>query len=263
LPAGLVGLSMSRAYRGQIAGTLLMTLVIALGVGVAWLAARDAPSSAVGDIAQVPRASITSSQGCQNFVDYWIDDIGLDLDPLVFEGFTNCRQDTDGRWRIWSEVSGERRQTLDDLDEQTLEGAIALRSAIVEDLEALVDRISPELRSSLDNVHSGAPNPVIGHTREGVSVSSVRTRYARLMNGFMLDPDRAEVASYVGWVMKQRMDSYGAFRRTCLGADTEWLRQPCVGMEDNLSVRYVPWYWDLYHPMYLDAYILSVVQDGE
>ena len=115
----------------------------------------------------------------------------------------------------------------------------------------------------LGKVYSEQANPVIGFTQEGVSLSSIRTRYARIMNGFMLDPQHEAMADYVGWVMQQRIDAFGTFRRACLQDDTAWLRQPCTGMEDNLSIRYAPWYWELANEGLIDDYLNHVFGPAE
>jgi hypothetical protein len=132
-----------------------------------------------------------------------------------------------------------------------------LGARILEDIDALQDQISPELQEALDKIYSDTQNPVIGQVREGASLSNVRTRYARLVNAFALDPDHAALANYVGWAMEQRINAYGVFRRACLREDTAYLRQPCEGMEDNLSVRYALWYWELRNPLLIDAYLAA------
>ena len=104
---------------------------------------------------------------------------------------------------------------------------------------------------------------MIGQVREGASLSNVRTRYARIINGMMLDPQHEALAGYVAWIMQQRIDSYGIFRRACLENDTLYLRQPCTGMEDNLSIRYAPWYWELANDDLLDAYLHHLFAEPE
>jgi hypothetical protein len=239
---------------------LLAAVVVALmlvSVAALWAVARDAPSSEIGEIAVVPRASITVSGGCQNFADYWLEQTSVDIDAATLEGFTNCRRDDEGKWYVWTEHPDAKDDVLSGLSDAERAAADQLEARILEDIDALQDQISPEMRESLDKIHSDTQNPVIGQTREGASLSNVRTRYARLVNAFALDPDHAAFADYVGWVMEQRINAYGVFRRACLRADTTYLRQPCVGMEDNLSIRYAPWYWELRNPLLIDAYLAA------
>ena len=71
----------------------------------------------------------------------------------------------------------------------------------------------------------------------------------------MLDPNNAELASYIGWVMARKIDGYADFRRECLDNDNvDMLHDACRGMEDNLSIRYAPLPWDLRDPDLLDTW---------
>jgi hypothetical protein len=238
-------------YAAVIAASMLVS------VGALWLVARDAPSSEIGEIGVVPRASITVSGGCQNFADYWIEETSVDIEAATLEGFTNCRLGEDGKWYVWTEHPDARADALTGLSEEDRAAADQLKARILEDIDAMQAQISPELQESLDNIRSDIQNPVIGQVREGASLSNVRTRYARLINAFNFDLDHAALADYVGWVMEQRINAYGVFRRACLDGDTAYLRQPCVGMEDNLSIRYAPWYWELRSPLLIDAYLAA------
>ena len=64
---------------------LMIAALMLLGVVVLWLFARDAPSSGIGEIAVVPRASITVSGGCQNFADYWLDETSVDRERATHQ----------------------------------------------------------------------------------------------------------------------------------------------------------------------------------
>jgi hypothetical protein len=235
----------------------VVAALMVLGVAVLWLVARDKPSSAVGEIGGVPRASITVSGGCQNFAGYWLDETSVDIDAATLEGFTNCRLGEEGKWYVWTELPETGEPALSALSDEDRAAADQLEARILEDIDALRDQISPELQAELDKIYSDTQNPVIGQLREGASLSNVRTRYARLVNAFALDSDHAAFANYVGWAMEQRINAYGVFRRACLRDDTAYLRQPCVGMEDNLGIRYAPWYWELRNPLLIDAYLAA------
>ncbi|CAN5900156.1 hypothetical protein BH24CHL4_BH24CHL4_06030 [soil metagenome] len=229
-----------------------------LGVIVLWFVARDAPSTAIGEIGAVPRASITVSGGCQNFADYWLNETSVDIEPATLEGFTNCRQGEEGKWYVWTELPAPDGSQLDELSEEDRSAAGELKARILEDIDALQVQISPELQAELDKVYGETQNPVIGQVREGASLSNVRTRYARLVNAFALNPDREALADFVAWSMERRINAYGVFRRACLDEGTVYLLHPCVGMEDNLSIRYAPWYWALRNPLLLDAYVADL-----
>ncbi len=238
--------------RHPVWGGVVLVLGLLAVMGVAWNGARDAPSSEVGDISRVPRPAVAASDGCHNFATHWIDDTSIAVEPAVLEGFTNCRMGDDGRWHVWAETPGLDRPAVAD---EFAEDAQIVRAAILDDIRALQSQVSPELGEALGRIYSESANAVIGQTNEGVSIANARTRHARLVNAFALDPERSEFADYVGWVMKGRMDAYGMFRRACLENGTLYLRQPCVGMEDNLSIRYAPWYWELANPLLLDSYL--------
>jgi hypothetical protein len=234
---------------------LAITALLVVMLGGLWALARSAPSSEVGDIAGVPRPAISASEGCQAFAEYWLDETSIDVEPTVFEGFTNCRLGMDGRWYVWPEspnnpgllVPAEMRADAENL-----------RRTLLEQIVAFQQSLPSHLSESLGSVYSERVNPVVGQTREGVPIANVRTRYARMVNAFGLDPGNEALADYVAWAMERRMHAYGVFRRACLDGSTEFLRQPCTGMEDNLSIRYAPWYWELANPLLLDAYLNDV-----
>ncbi|MGE3796950.1 MAG: hypothetical protein AB7G88_03835 [Thermomicrobiales bacterium] len=248
-------------WRHPVVGSTIVAVLL-LMVGVAWLFARDAPSSALGDINSVPRTSITVSQGCQNFAEYWLDNTSIPLEGATLEGFTNCREGADGKWDVLSNLPAAQTMDMFAIAPEHEADARALRARLIADIATFQQSLSDAMMSELGKIYSERANPVIGNTAEGASLSSIRTRYARLMNGFMLDPQYDAVARYVGWIMQQRIDAYGVFRRACLQDETAWLRQPCTGMEDNLSIRYAPWYWELASDLTLDAYLHHLYGEG-
>lgn len=224
-------------------------------VGLLWLIARDAPSSGTGDTNTVPGVSVGPSEGCANFARYWLDETSVDVDAGVLEGFTNCRLATDGDWYTLAELPDEINPDPPAIAEQNQAASDETRARIIADLGILQQSFTEPMMTELGKVYSDQSNAVIGQTREGSSLSNVRTRYARIINGMMMDPSHDALAGYVSWLMQQRIDSYGIFRRACLEDDTAYLRQPCTGMEDNLSIRYAPWYWELARSDWLDAYL--------
>lgn len=237
--------------------------ILTLTMGGLWVVARDAPSSAVGNFNNITRIEVSPSEGCENFANYWLEETSVPVEAETLEGFTNCRLGTDGKWYTWPELPAELDPDPPTIPEDREAEAADLRVRIVADLSALQGSFSNAMMDELGKIYNEQHNPVIGQIREGASISSIRTRYARIMNGFMLDPEREALADYVGWSMQQRMDSYGVFRRACLQDETEFLRQPCTGMEDNLSIRYAPWYWELANEHLLDAYLHHLYGDEE
>ena len=234
------------------------TLIVGVGLMVAsllavvavWLVARDAPSSQVGMVEGIPYVAATGPDGCQRFGEYWSRDSGVVIDPVVIEGFTNCRQDSDGNWTTASVLP---RPTL---PEGSDAAAAEIRAEILAGVDRLETAMPQSLKNDLGSIYSDNDNPVIGHQQEGVTISSVRSRYARMVNGLMLDPQGGAFTDYLGWLMGKRIAGYAALRTACLdNPDTAYLYQPCVGLEDNLSIRYAPWPWDLRDLVNLDAYL--------
>ncbi len=238
-----------------------LVAILTLTVGGLWVVARDAPSSALGNINSVPRPEVSPVQGCRNFASYWLTETSVPIEAETLEGFTNCRLGTDGKWYTWPELPLELDPEPPVIPEERSAEAAEMRATIIADLTDLQQSFSAAMMEEFGKVYSEQHNAVIGQVREGASLSSIRTRYARIMNGFMLDPEREAVAGYVGWIMQQRIDAYGVFRRACLRGDTEFLRVPCTGMEDNLSIRYAPWYWELAGDLWLDAYLHHLYGD--
>ncbi len=235
--------------RTLLIGATLMAVAVAAVVGV-WLVARDAPSSNAGMVDGIPYVAATGPEGCQSFGEYWIRDSGVTIDPVVIENFTNCRIDADGNWTVAASLPRP------ELPEGTDADAAETRAEILAGVDLLEASLPQSLKDELGSIYSDSDNPVIGHQREGVTISPVRERYARIVNGLMLDPDQRAFTDYLGWYMGKRIAGYAALRTACLDdPDTEYLYQPCVGLEDNLSVRYAPWPWDLRNLVNLDAYL--------
>jgi hypothetical protein len=94
-----------------------------------------------------------------------------------------------------------------------------------------------------------------------VQISPTRERYTRYTRAFLIDPDRPELAGYVGWWMQRRMEAYGAFAQACQGQrDKGYLDFACARMEDALSVRYPPWPWDLESTVALEEYLVATAR---
>ena len=227
-----------------------------LAVVVVWSLARDAPSSEIGMVEGIPYVGATGPEGCQSFGDYWTSESGVEIDAAAIERFTNCRLGADGRWTVAAELPRPA------LPPGTDAAAAETRAQILAGVDRLESSMPQSLRDELGAIYSDADNPVIGHQKEGVAISLTRTRYARMVNGLLLDPDQDPFTDYVGWLMGNRIGGYAALRTACLeGPDTGYLYQPCVGLEDNLSIRYAPWPWDLRDLVNLDAYLADQFAD--
>lgn len=244
-----------RFDRSSLGGVVIAGLICAALVAVAFLASRNAPSAATGLTDRLPLPAVSANEGCENFGRYWTQTSGANIDPVPLELFTNCRLGDDGVW-----VASETMYGAAPLDESTLTDEqraqlAQLRTAIAAQIDGLEAVLPKTVLHTFDQLETDDTNAVVGHFREGVSWGSYRTRYARIVNAYMLDPKNAELASYIGWIMNRKIDGYADFRRECLGnSDVAMLFDACRGMEDNLSIRYAPLPWDLRDPDLLDTW---------
>ncbi len=227
---------------------------------VVWMVSRNAPSATTGITDRLPVSAVSADEACENFGNYWTSTSGAGIDPIPIELFTNCRVQEDGSW-----IASDSMYGAGPLDESTLTGdqlaqLNAARSVIAEQANALEAVLPNSVQNSFDQLYTPGNNAVVGHFREGVTWGAYRTRYARIVNAFMLDPDHADLASFIGWTMARKIDGYADFRRECLGnADVAMLHNACRGMEDNLNIRYAPMPWDLTDPDLIDTWFYETV----
>lgn len=249
-----------RFDRRTLGGVVLAGLICGVLVLAAWLASRNAPSATTGLTDRLPLPVISADAGCENFGRYWTETSGAGIDPAPIERFTNCLLLEDGSW-----VAGRSMYGAEPLDETTLTDDQRaelndVRAAIAEQVAGLEAVLPNSVTNSFQQLYTSETNPVVGHFREGVAWGSYRTRYARIVNAYMLDPDHAELASFIGWTMARKINGYADFRRTCLAnADVGMLHGACRGMEDNLNIRYAPLPWDLKDPDLIDTWFNETV----
>lgn len=245
----------SRFDRRSLGGVIVAGIICAALIGVAFLASRNAPSSTTGKTDGLPVPAVSANEGCENFGRYWTDTSGARIDPVPLELFTNCRVQDDGTW-----VASNTMYGAGPLDESTLTDEqraqlAEMRTAIAAQIDGLENTLPNGVESAFAQLYSNNTNAVVGHFVEGKSWGTYRTRYARIVNAYMLDPKNAELASYIGWIMSRKIDGYAQFRGECLGNDdVAMLHNACKGMEDNLSIRYAPLPWDLRDPDLLDTW---------
>ncbi len=234
---------------------MLAGLICAALIAVAFLASRGAPSSTTGLTDRLPLPRVSADAGCENFGRYWTGTSGAHVDPVPLELFTNCRIMDDGSW-----IASETMYGAGPLDESSLTDdqraeLAQLRTAISAQIDGLELVLPKSIQTAFGQLHTNDTNAVVGHFREGVSWGSFRTRYARIVNAYMLDPNNVELADYIGWIMARKIDGYADFRRECLANEqVAMLGDACRGMEDNLSIRYAPLPWDLRDPDLLDTW---------
>ncbi len=248
------------ASRHAAGGVFIAGVVCAALVAAVFLVSRHAPSSTTGLTDRLPLAEVSADVGCENFGRYWTDTSGAGIDPSPIERFSNCRLQDDGSWVAAGTLYG-----AETLDESTLTAdqraeLDRLRTAIAAQVDGLEAVLPGSIERMFEQLHTLHAHAVVGNFREGITWGAYRTRYARIVNAYMLDPSHAELAGFIGWIMERKMDGYADFRRQCLDTgDVAMLRTACTGMEDNLSIRYAPLPWDLRDPTLLDTWFSETV----
>lgn len=245
-----------RRIHGDIIGVIALCVFSLFVVGGLYLIARDKPSAASNspDVLQTP--AVTSNDACQNFADYWMTESGVDVDASVVEGLTNCWQAADGRWFIPTGPTDPRLPADYALTESERTETAALRQELVSEIQALEETISASVQRDLDSIYDPRVRPIVGHVKDGVSISRPRSRYTRVVQAYLIAPEHTVLADYVGWLMSSKIAAYDTLRSTCeANDDVHYLVTACRGLEDSLSVQYPPWTWDLRSSVSIEGYL--------
>lgn len=240
-------------------GVFIAGVICAVLLAGAYLVSRNTPSATTGITDRLPLAQVSANDGCENFGRYWTDTSGAHIDPTALERFSNCQLQEDDVW-----VAAGMYGAVP-LDESTLTTGQRtqldqLRTTITAQVDSLETILPGSIQRAFDQLHTYRNNAVVGHFQEGIGWGPYRTRYARIVNAALLDPNNRELAEFIGWIMARKMDGYADFRRECLAnPDIAMLRTACTGVEDNLSIRYAPLPWDLHDPALLDTWFSETV----
>lgn len=241
----------------------LVTITVCLASVLALqLIARDAPSAGRSMVVGIPTPNVTAAEGCDNFASFWMDEKGVGATAEQIEGITNCRRSADGEWIVPSSAQDARLAATPILDDAQRSATAPLRAEILDQINDLDGTIPSTLRTWLSQIYDPFPRAVIGHVRDGVSIRTQRNRYNRLAQAYLMAPEREALAEYVGWVMGRRIGHYEAIKSVCLNdPNVAYLRNACLGLEDNLSIRSIPFTWDLRDSYLLDSYLATVDPD--
>jgi hypothetical protein len=243
---------------------LLIGVVASAVILVLFLASRNAPSAGSDHPEALAVPSITADAACTNFATYWLKESGVDLDAGVIEGLTNCYQAADGSWFLPTEPADERLPADFTLTPAESAETDPLRQQILAQIDQLQQAIPQSIQSDIDNIYDGGYKAISGHVKETTTISRPRGRYTRVAQSFLLAPEHAELAGYVGWMMANKISAFETLRDRCVtDPSTEYLLIVCRGLEDSLSVWYPPWIWDLRDPVSLEAYLAHVVRADE
>lgn len=250
----------TRFDRRSFGGFLVAAAACGVLVLLAWLVSRNAPSSTTGLTDRLPVPIVSANEGCANFGEYWTATSGAQIDPTPLERFTNCRITSDGQWVAAATMYGAEPIDRATLTTEQIAQLEVVHAAIDEQVDRLEATLPDSIDKTFDQLYSAEPNAVVGHFREGIAWGAYRTRYARIVNAFMLDPNNAELADFIGWTMARKIRGYADFRRACLAnPDIAMLHNACRGVEDNLSIRYAPLPWDLRDPDLIDTWFYETV----
>jgi hypothetical protein len=236
-----------------------LTAFCLVSVLVLKVIAQDAPSAGRSVVVGLPTPNVTSAQGCDNFAHFWMSDSGVGATAEQIEAITNCRRAADGTWIVPTGARDPRLSATPVLGDDQRTATAPLRAEILDQLNDLDGEIPSSLRTWLSQIYDPFPRAVLGHIRDGISIRTQRNRYNRLTQAFLIAPNREALADYIGWVMGRRIGFYDQIKTTCLtDPEVAYLHNACLGLEDNLSIRSIPFTWDLRDSYLLDSYLATV-----
>lgn len=244
---------------------LACVLIALLTIGGLWGVARNAPSSVQRESVAMITNGVSGETGCSNFADFWMRESGIQIAADTIEGLTNCRMASDGSWFVPANTRDARLRTDDRLTESEESLVAVLSAQLADDLVALEVNLPRSLREELKANFEPDNLPVFGHTAKGrTDLNAKRTRYIRVTQAFLMSPQRAVVADYVGWLMERRTTAVDTFEAACFAdPDRQFLVRACKGIREEFGARYVPLYWDLNDPILIQEYLIDRVRSGE
>jgi len=238
-----------------------LVLLVAVMVGAVMFASRDAPSSLSNNPEALAVPTITSDQGCARFANYWIEQSGVLVEPASIEGLTNCRLSAGGEWFVPTGANDSRLTSESILTEDEASRTASTRTAILAEIALLEAQLSSSITRDLDRIYSTRSQAVTGRINDSVTISRARSRYTRVAQAFLLDPNHQILADYVGWLMQRKIAAYDLLSAACLDSpETQYLKIVCLGMEDSLSVNFPPWLWDLRSSVWLNEYLAHLAR---
>jgi len=232
-------------------------------VGGLYVVAREKPSVRSVNPQALQTVVVTADKGCQNFADFWLGQSGLGLDPSIIHGLTNCWQDAGGTWFVPTSINDVRLPADFRLTDSERASTEASREAILAELVEFDYQTRGPILQSEGSLYTRYKLPIVGHLRGAGPYPVQRSRYARAMQAFLMSPQHALLAQYVGWMMQPRIEAYETLRNDCTSKpDTRYLVTVCRGLEDTLSIFYPPWTWDMRDAVNLEAFLAQRIRSG-
>lgn len=240
----------------------LLIICLCLGtVALLRLLAASSDSAGTGIVRFIPTPAVTTDQGCANFARYWMVESGVQVSADVIEGLGNCRRAADGTWFVPTGLQDPRLPPDARLTNAERQQTAAARAELLAQIAALEAAMPQTLQRWLREIYDPTARAMTGHIRDGFRIGVRRGRYTRLTQAFLMDPRYEELARYVGWIMARRIAAYDAFLAACVSKEElAYLADACRGVEDQLSIRFPPFPWDLKDPVTLDAYFIAQVR---
>jgi hypothetical protein len=244
---------------------LAITAVCVLLILGLWVISRDAPSAKQLDSVALITAGVTGEQGCANFANFWMHESGLGVPPDAIAGMSNCRLSSDGVWFVPAGPTDPRLPAGEQLTPQEQEKAAVLSAQLADDLVALETTLPRSLRESLKANYDPENLPVFGHTKKGrIDLGAKWARYIRVAQAFLLSPQHAVLADYVGWLMERRQNAVSEFEGACFAdPDNQFLWRACKGLRSEFGIANIPLYWELNDPVLIQEYLADRVRSGK
>jgi hypothetical protein len=243
-------------------GLAALALCCALILGLR-LVARDSPAAGRLVVVTIPTPVVSTDDGCTAFARFWMDKSGVGASAATIEGISNCRQATDGTWFVPRGPDDPRLPAGAGLSPEQVEATAELRAEIEFQLAALETEFPATLQLWLKQMFDPFARAVTGNIRDGYDIRTVRDRYTRLVQAYLMAPDRAELADYVGWIMATRIHAERALEADCKSDPLlSYLLAACMSIYYNLNIRYQQFPWELESPLWLDSYLVSRLGGG-
>jgi hypothetical protein len=244
---------------------LAICVVSVLLVTGLWVISRNAPSARQLESVALSTAGVTGEQGCANFASFWMQKSGLNVPSEAIAGMSNCRLSKDGIWFVPAGPTDPRLPDSEQLTTGEQEQSAVLSAQLADDLMELELTLPRSLRESLKANYDPENLPVFGHTKKGrIDLGAKWARYIRVAQAFLLSPQHAVLADYVGWVMERRQNAVSQFETACFAdPDNAFLWRACQGLRSEFGIANIPLYWELNDPVLIQEYLTDRVQSGK
>src|SRR4051794_25950580 len=239
---------------------LLLVIVLSGGlVGGLYLVAKGADSAGTtGLVDNVSTPDISAADVCQNWVDYWTRESGLNVPVVALEQMSNCRQTTDGSWIVPVGPDDPRLARPVSLTAEEDEATAQLRNDIMQQISEMSGSMPARVRKGINRLHSSVADGVVGNVRNDVVIGETRGAYSDYLKGLSDNPNYTAMVSYIRWIIATRQAGFDQLSAACDKPEFKYLNKICSGTWDNLGIGFAPWPWDLTKTLNLEPYLQAV-----